>query len=116
MSPGSITVHAKIITWRLSPELQSDAAFDAFLIELADRNVTALRKFGLLDGFVVRTAPDMMMTINFYESAEHAEEAFNAATGRPEYGESLHIAFVSRQDGAAFDLPLFLKSGLLPVG
>src|SRR6476469_9521710 len=67
---------AKIVRWRLSPEIQGEQEFDQFIRDLSRRNTPVLRDHGLLDGFVVRIAPDMILTMNLYESEADAESAW----------------------------------------
>jgi hypothetical protein len=102
-------VYAKIVTWRLASDVQDDGAYDRFIRELSERNVPALRKHGLLDGFVVRTAPDMIMTINLYDDQQSADSAWNSVISSLSDELQGKLTLVERKVGAAVDLPMLLN-------
>ena len=101
-------MYAKVITWRLGESVRSAESYPRFLQDLAQRNVAALRRFGLLDGFVIRTGQDTIMTVNLYETAEQAETAWGAMVGTPAYAKSVDLELIDRVMGQAEDLPLLL--------
>lgn len=100
---------AKIETWRLAQELQEDNAYALFLRDLSRRNTPILREHGLLDGFVVRTSPDTMLTMNLYETEAQAELAWREVISH--LGEALNgrLTLIERQVGPAEDLPMLLN-------
>ena len=99
---------AKIVRWRLAPEIQSEQAFDQFIRDLSRRNTPVLRDHGLLDGFVVRIATEMMLTMNLYESEADAESAWRDVIAN--LGNELDgkLEFVERYVGPAVDMPMLL--------
>jgi hypothetical protein len=99
---------AKIVRWRLAPEIQGEQAFDQFIHELSRRNTPVLRDHGLLDGFVVRIAPDMMLTMNLYEFESDAESAWKDVIAN--LGDELDgkLEFIERYVGPAVDMPMLL--------
>ena len=99
---------AKIVRWRLSPEIQGEQEFDQFIRDLSRRNTPVLRDHGLLDGFVVRIAPDMILTMNLYESEADAESAWRDVIVR--LGDELdgQLEFMERYVGPAVDMPMLL--------
>jgi hypothetical protein len=99
-------MYVKVLTFELSPSDRSDDNYAAFVTRFADRNVRALRQFGLLDGYLVRTSEDTIMTVNFYESAEGAHQAFATLTGTQRYADAMGLTLLTHQEGPATDLPL----------
>jgi hypothetical protein len=99
-------VHVKVLTFRLSEEDRSDEAYASFVRALGQTNVLALRGHGLLDGYVVRIAEDKILTINFYESKEHADAGFAEITGTAEYAKRMKLELLDQLEGPAIDLPL----------
>ncbi|HEX3301721.1 MAG TPA: hypothetical protein VHR64_02495 [Thermomicrobiales bacterium] len=99
---------AKIVRWRLTPEIQGEQAFDQFIRDLSRRNTPILRDHGLLDGFVVRIAPDMMLSMNLYDSDADAESAWRDVIAN--LGNELDgkLEFLERYVGPAVDMPMLL--------
>ena len=100
---------AKIETWRLASNVQEDHAYDLFLRELSQRNTPILREHGLLDGFVVRISPEIMLTMNLYENEAQAESAWRDVISH--LGDELEgrVTLVERHVGPAVDLPMLLN-------
>jgi hypothetical protein len=99
---------AKIVRWRLAPEIQGEQAFDQFIRDLSRRNTPIMRDHGLLDGFVVRIAPDMMLSMNLYDSDADAESAWRDVIAN--LGNELDgkLEFLERYVGPAVDMPMLL--------
>jgi hypothetical protein len=102
------TLYVKVLTYELSEADRTDDGFAAFVKRFADYSLPNLRKFGLLDGYLVRAGDDTIMTVNFYESEEGAHDAFTLLTGTQAYAESMHLTLIEHREGAAYDLPLSL--------
>ena len=102
-------MYAKLVTWQLAPDIQGEAAYEAFLADLSARNVPVLRRYGLLDGFVIRIAVDKIMTMNIYESEQDAETAWREVI--TSVGDRLDgkLKILERQVGDVVDLPMLLK-------
>ena len=103
-------MYVKVLTFELSVEDQTDDGFAAFTKKLATKSLPQLRKFGLLDGYLVRASNETIMTVNFYDSAEGAKSAFAQLTGTVAYAESMGLKLIEHRDGPAYDLPLSLGS------
>ena len=99
---------AKIVRWRLAPDIQSDSTFDQFIRDLSRRNTPVLRDHGLLDGFVVRIAPDVMLTMNLYDSEADAESAWRDVIANLEDELDKKVEFLERYGGPAVDMPMLL--------
>jgi len=99
---------AKIAPWRLAPEIRGEQAFDQFVRDLSRRNTPVLRDHGLLDGFVVRIAPEMMLTMNLFDSVADAESAWKDVIAN--LGNELDgkFEFLERYVGPAVDMPMLL--------
>ena len=99
-----------MLTYELAEADRTDEGFGVFVKRFAEYSLPELRKFGLLDGYVVRNSDDTIMTVNFYESEEGAHDAFTLLTGTQAYTESMHLTLIEHKEGPAFDLPLSLGS------
>jgi|SRR3954452_14654133 hypothetical protein len=99
-------MHVKVLTFRLATEDRSDEAYAALISKLARTNVTALRNYGLLDGYVVRASEDTIITINFYESSAQANAAFTHVTGSADYAARMNLELIAMLEGPAVDLPM----------
>jgi hypothetical protein len=101
-------MYVKVLTFQISEADRGPEAFREFVVRIANRNVLALRAYGLLDGYVVRISEDTILTINFYETEAEGKQAFANVTGAPEYARSMGLTMLHLQEGEGYDLPLSL--------
>jgi len=101
-------LYVKVLTYELSEADRTEEGFSAFVKLYANYSLPQLRRFGLLDGYLVRASSDTIMTVNFYESVEGAHDAFAQLTGTAGYAGSMRLTLIEHREGPAFDLPLSL--------
>lgn len=99
----------KVLRWRIPRDACSEEAFPPFLVRLSQRNLFALRPFGLVEGYIVRVADDEILTVNFYDSEANMAAAFEQVSGSAWYAEEFGLDLLQRMDGPAFDLPMSLS-------
>jgi len=104
-------VHANIVTWRLTESVRNPEDYQRYLKSLAQKNIPILRRFGLLDSFVLRMSDDMVQVVNVFEDRDGAELAWAEINGSLAPAIEGHLEFMNRISARADDLPLLMDFG-----
>lgn len=105
-------MHANIVTWRLTEAVRNPEDYEAYLKALAQKNVPILRRFGLLDSFVLRMSEDTVQVVNVFEDQAGAESAWAEINDSLAPALDGHFELIHRVSARADDLPLLLD---LPI-
>jgi hypothetical protein len=111
MRRGANIVHANIVTWRLTHSVRDPEDYQRYLKALAERNIPILRRFGLLDSFVLRMSEDTVQVVNVFEDEAGAESAWAEINGSLAPAIEGHLELMERISARADDLPLLMDFG-----
>ena len=101
-------MHANIVTWRLTEAVRNPEDYERYLKALAQKNVPILRRFGLLDSFVLRTSEDTVQVVNVFEDQAGAESAWAEINRSLAPAIEGHLELMHRISAQADDLPLLI--------
>jgi len=111
MRRRAIVVHANIVTWRLTHSVRNPEDYQRYLKVLAQRNIPILRRFGLLDSFVLRMSEDTVQVVNVFEDEAGADSAWAEIKRSLAPAIEGHLELMERTSARADDLPLLLDFG-----
>jgi hypothetical protein len=100
-------MHATWAIWRVEPHLRSLGALERFVRDGYTRFATLLRRLGLIDMLMIRTAEDELAILNLY--AQEGARAANpeAIAAMREYTAG-HVTRIASATGKAYDLAMLL--------
>jgi hypothetical protein len=104
-------VHANIVTWRLTESVRQPEDYERYLKALAQRNIPILRRFGLLDSFVLRMSGDTVQVVNVFEDEAGAESAWAEINRSLAPAIEGNLELLQRISARADDLPLLMDFG-----
>jgi len=97
-------MHAVVTNWRLKAATQDPDAYRLFVSESARIIAPILRANGMLDVFLIRTAPDVVKFVNIYDNDIHAESALHSVAAQMGTYLAKHLELIERTSGDAIDL------------
>lgn len=102
---------ASVTRWHIAESVRDAAAFVDYIQPVLRKHLTILRKHGLLDILMIRTAEDMLIAVALYEDDAEGQEAWVAS--QIAFRDDLlgKLDLVSRVTGPAFELPQLLDDG-----
>ena len=103
-------MHGSLVTWQIC---RPGPDFDE-LIEDIDRAAglrpEVSRQPGFVAGHLVRVAPDTMVSLTIYESAEQAERSFGALQPTIRQLMGSHVRIIERRTGPAHEMGVPVRS------
>ncbi len=99
-------MYAKLIVWRLGADYRDGPGYEEFLRNFAPAALPELRKYGMLDGFIVRLTHNTVLTVNLYETADGAYAAWHNVVSRPGYGAAGDLELIFHLISRGDDLPM----------